>query len=285
MKEWLEHTWQTYKITKQIPYIISIWLPFHIIAIAGVVVSLQQFSWIYLLYFILGWAVFGGLGTAIMLHRYFSHRAIIIRPILKPILYWIACMSGQGSPIWWTALHRGYHHAHSDKEKDIHSPTKGFWHAYMGWMFTVKHDTVNLKYSVDLLRDGTLIWFHKHYNEVVWISVALLSLIDPIFCVWFYIVPALVGLHTDSMVNSLCHTPSAGYRIFETKDLSVNVWYLGLFGWGQGWHNNHHADPRSFDFGRSISKLWYEFDPCLLWVPFISSWSETIKLWNKWRSV
>ena len=82
-------------------------------------------------------------------------------------------------------------------------------------------------------------------------------LIDPMFCIWFYLVPVLIDLHTDSMVNSLCHTPGAGYRPFETKDQSQNVWYLGWFGWGQGWHNNHHAKPYQWIQGEK----WWEFDP------------------------
>jgi stearoyl-CoA desaturase (delta-9 desaturase) len=283
MINWIKHTWQTYKVTGQIPYIISIWLPFHVLLVAGVAMALQSWSWVYPIYFVIGWALFGGLGTAVMLHRYVSHRAIKVREWMKPGLYWIGCLAAQGSPIWWAALHRGYHHAHSDKEKDIHSPLKGFWHAYMGWMFGIKHDSVNLKYGVELLRDKQLIWFHKNYNKVVWGTIVILMLIDPMFCLWFYVIPAMVGLHTDSLVNSVCHTDGAGYRPFETKDRSQNVWYLGYFGWGQGWHNNHHSDPRSYDFGTTVSKKWWEFDPCMLWVPIISPWDETKRLWKNWR--
>lgn len=283
MINWIKHTWHTYKITGQIPYIMSIWLPFHVLLAIGVFLAVQSWSWVYAVYFVIGWAVFGGLGTAVMLHRYVSHRAIKIREWMKPALYWIGCLAAQGSPIWWAALHRGYHHAHSDKEKDIHTPIKGFWHAYMGWMFGIKHDSVNLKYGVELLRDKQLIWFHKNYNKVVWGSILIFALIDPMFCLWFYVIPAMVGLHTDSLVNSVCHTNGAGYRPFDTKDRSQNVWYLGYFGWGQGWHNNHHSDPRSYDFGTTVSKKWWEFDPCMLWVPIVSPWDETKRIWKNWR--
>lgn len=282
MTNWLTSLYQTYKITHQIPYMIAVWVPFHLIAFVGILYSALYWSNIFIIYFITGWAVFGGLGAAIMLHRYFAHSSIKIRPILKYPLYWISCMAGQGSPIWWAALHKGYHHAHSDKEKDIHTPTKGFWHAYMGWMFLIKHDTVNLKYAVDLLRDKSLLWFHKNYNKVIWSSILVLFMIDPMLCIWFYIIPSLFALHTDSCVNSFCHTPSAGYRQFETKDLSVNIKLLGLLGWGQGWHNNHHSNPKSFDFGTTVSKKWYEFDMCMLWAIVIAPWSETVRLWKKW---
>jgi len=284
MINWFIKNWETYKVTNQIPYIFAVWLPFHAGAILGVYWAIESWSWWYILYAVIGWTVFGGVGTAIMLHRYSAHSAIIVRNSLKPMLLWIACMAGQGSPIWWAALHRGYHHAHSDKEKDLHSPTKGFWNAYMGWMFKIHHNSVNLKYAGSLLRDKTMLWFHKHYNVVIWSSICVLWIINPMLCLWFYIIPMLIDLHTDSLVNSLCHSPSHGYRGFDTNDLSCNVWYLGLFGWGQGWHNNHHAKQRSFDFGTSVSGKWYEFDPCLLLVPFIAPMSETIRLWKQRRN-
>lgn len=284
MINWFKENLQSYRITGQLPYIIAVWFPLHVISLAAIIYTAIKGSWGYLAFLPAGWAIFGGLGAAIMLHRYMSHRSIELRSWLRPILIWISCMSGQGSPIWWAALHRGYHHAHSDRDKDIHSPTKGFWHAYMGWMFSIKPDTVSLRHSTDLLRDKQLVWFHRNYNKVVWSSIIVLMAIDPLFCAWFYAIPAIICLHTDSMVNSICHTKGAGYRPFDTKDLSENIWYLGIFGWGQGWHNNHHANPRSYDFGTSISHRRYEFDPCMLWVPIISPWTETKRIFNQWRA-
>lgn len=274
---------KAYQTTGQVPWIFAVWLPFHLIALCGISASFYTPSWTYLWYFLAGWAVFGGLGTAIMLHRVVSHRSLQTRTWMKPILLWISCMAGQGSPIWWAALHRGYHHAHSDREKDIHTPNKGKFNSYMGWFFKIRPDTVNLKHGVDLLRDPMMVWFHKNYNKVVWSSLLILFLIDPMICVWFYVIPSIFGTHTDSLVNTFCHLPYHGYRRFETKDQSRNIWYLGYFGWGQGWHNNHHADPRSYDFGTSVSKKWFEFDPCLLWVPIIAPWTETKNIFRNWR--
>lgn len=284
MMEWIQNNIKTYQTTGQIPYMIAIWAPLHLLSIIGLMLTIAWSSWHYLLLFPIGWAIFGGLGAAITLHRYVSHRSIEVRAWMKPVLLWIGCMSAQGSPIWWAALHRGYHHAHSDREKDIHSPIKGFWHAYMGWMFDVRSDTVSLRHAVDLLKDDMLLWFHRNYNKVVWSSLIILMMIDPFVCFWFYVIPAMVALHTDSMVNSICHSRGAGYRRYDTKDQSENVWYLGIFGWGQGWHNNHHSNPRSFDFGTTVSGSGREFDPCLLWVPIISPWKETKRIFSQWRS-
>lgn len=280
MINWIKDNLQSYNATKTIPYIFAVLIPFHLLAIIGI--SITSFGILELAMLVCGWIVFGGIGTAMMLHKYFAHTSFVIYKFLKIPLYWIACMSGQGSPIWWSAQHRGLHHAHADTEKDIHSPIKGFWYAYMGWMFKVNYKTVNLKYSIDWLRDDTLVWFHKNYNSIILISVLILFLLDPSMTLltWFYIIPALIGLHTDSQVNSFAHSNWIGYRNFDTKDNSRNISYLGWLGWGQGWHNNHHARPKSFDFGTNISKNSYEFDPCLLLLPLVSPISEVIRIWK-----
>jgi stearoyl-CoA desaturase (delta-9 desaturase) len=49
--------------------------------------------------------------------------------------------------------------------------------------------------------------------------------------------------HVTWSVNSICHT--FGKREFATNDRSRNEWIVGLLAFGEGWHNNHHAFPRS----------------------------------------
>ena len=45
-------------------------------------------------------------------------------------------------------------------------------------------------------------------------------------------------------------------RRFQTRDDSTNNWWVALLTFGEGWHNNHHADPRSVRHGIA----WYELD-------------------------
>jgi stearoyl-CoA desaturase (delta-9 desaturase) len=47
-----------------------------------------------------------------------------------------------------------------------------------------------------------------------------------------------------------------GKREFETRDQSHNEWIVGLLAFGEGWHNNHHAFPRSAFHGLH----WWQFD-------------------------
>jgi sn-2 palmitoyl-lipid 9-desaturase len=57
------------------------------------------------------------------------------------------------------------------------------------------------------------------------------------------------------LVNSACHL--WGYRNFETAGSSRNNWIVATLTLGEGWHNNHHADPSRTRHGL---KLW-EVDP------------------------
>src|SRR4029077_5362039 len=60
--------------------------------------------------------------------------------------------------------------------------------------------------------------------------------------------------HITWSVNSVTHL--WGYRNYATPDGSRNNWVVGLVSNGEGWHNNHHADPRCAAHGRR----WWELD-------------------------
>jgi len=50
-------------------------------------------------------------------------------------------------------------------------------------------------------------------------------------------------------VNLFCHLPSLGYSSYAHGDDSRNVWLVAMISLGEGWHNNHHAFPKSAQFG------------------------------------
>jgi fatty-acid desaturase len=74
---------------------------------------------------------------------------------------------------------------------------------------------------------------------------------------WFLwgICVCVVGTyHRTWFVNSASHT--WGYRNFETSDESRNNWWVAILSFGEGWHNNHHADQLSAAHGMR----WFEVD-------------------------
>ncbi len=64
-----------------------------------------------------------------------------------------------------------------------------------------------------------------------------------------------VGLHATWLINSATHM--FGRRRFDTRDDSRNSFIIAQLTFGEGWHNNHHANPVSVRHGLN----WYELDP------------------------
>ena len=60
--------------------------PVHALAWTGLILYhiYFSFSWINILYFLTGWVLIEGVGVAVVLHRYVSHRAFEARKGLKP---------------------------------------------------------------------------------------------------------------------------------------------------------------------------------------------------------
>jgi len=228
----------------------------------------------YLFYTFIMWVLVCGLGIAVGYHRIFSHRTHKIPTWKENIILFFAQFAGQGGSIFWVAMHRGYHHPYSDTLKDFHSPVAySKLNAFIGWQYkiTETNNPVNLKYAVDLLRKSNHLWFHRHSITVLWgIPLLVAILFSWKFALMAFCLVTFIGSLQDNFVNVFGHVKGwFGYRNFETKDQSQNNPFLGYLAWGQGWHNNHHQAPASFDFGKSVSGKWWEWDPCKIFLPFL----------------
>lgn len=227
----------------------------------------------YLLLTFVMWVLISGLGIAVGYHRILSHKTHTLKTWQENIILFFATFAAQGSPIFWVAVHRGYHHPHSDTNRDLHSPVAhGKWHAFIGWLSNTNesNNTVNVKYAIDLLRKPNVVWFHKHYYKLIWAVPAIMLLINWKLAFTMFFLPTALALLQDNLVNVFGHTNGfIGYRNFETNDNSQNNIILGYLGWGQGWHNNHHAFPARYDFGSGTSGKWWEWDPCRIFLPLL----------------
>lgn len=224
----------------------------------GAVAALFFFTWkAFFVAIFLGW-VATSLGIGMGYHRLLTHRGYKTPKWVEYFLTSCATLALEGGPIFWVATHR-IHHQHSDQEGDPHSPRDGKWWAHMGWILVGKsmhHDTSTLaRYVPDLAKDRFHIWITKyHYVPMILLGLALLALGGIPFVLWGIFFRTVVGLHATWLVNSATH--SWGSRRFATRDLSTNSWWVALFTWGEGWHNNHHAHPVSARHGLA----WYEID-------------------------
>jgi fatty-acid desaturase len=255
----------------------SFWLQFVPAVIFGLLTIVLLITGVipvyYLWYTLVMWILVCGLGIAVGYHRVFAHKTHTLPVWKENIILFFAIFAGQGASIFWVALHRGYHHRFSDKEQDLHSPVVyGKYQAFVGWYkkITETTNTVNFKYAVDLLRKPNHVWFHKHSLRILWGVPLVVALFDWKLALCAFWLVTLIGSLQDNLVNVFGHDQGLiGYRNFQTSDNSHNNLILGYLAWGQGWHNNHHHAPASFDFGKEVSGNWWEIDPCRIFLPFL----------------
>lgn len=202
------------------------------------------------------YVLFAGFGIAVGYHKYFSHRSFETYPIIEKMLAIFGLMSMAGSVLFWVCYHRGVHHRHADKPQDLHSPRRGYLKSFLLWHNDIQADTINVASGRDLLKKPFIMWVHHNQNKVYWGIIAFVALISWQVCLGILIPAIVLSHHQDNLINLFGHIRGVGYRNFDTDDDSVNEAVMGYLFWGQGWHNNHHANPSKLDYGEK----WWEFD-------------------------
>jgi len=235
------------------------------------------FSWWGLLFLPIGNYLFCSLGIGAGYHRLLTHRGFQCPKWFEYALAVLGVCSLQDSPIRWALVHR-IHHQHSDHQPDPHTPRAGTFWSHVGWMFLENRELNSVsiydRYVRDLLRDPFYFWMQRGMNWV-WVAIAHATAILAIgLCVgwlmtgtpggtiqvglkwflWGVIYRSIYTWHVSGGVNSFAHI--WGYRNYETRENSRNNWLFALLTNGDGWHNNHHADPRSARHGHQ----WWELD-------------------------
>ncbi len=208
---------------------------------------------------ILHWLT-GGIGICMTYHRLLTHRSFATRPRwLEYVLTIIGTSASEGGAIGWVADHRR-HHAHSDDEHDVHSPSRGFGWAHMLWWMTPDITSIHTpeyyaRWAPDLVKDRVHVVIDRfHFVFPLAMFAALYAIGGMPWLVWGGFVRSILVLHTTWLVNSATHV--WGYRTHATRDTSTNLWWVALLTYGEGWHNNHHAYQTSARHGLR----WWEVD-------------------------
>jgi stearoyl-CoA desaturase (delta-9 desaturase) len=214
-------------------------------------------------------------GITVGYHRLFTHRSFRAPSAVRGALAVMGSMAVEGSVIAWAANHRK-HHAFADREGDPHSPhvghgdgvwgaVRGLVHAHFGWLVTQGQRAARRRFARDLLADRMLRTIDRTF--IVWVGVGLSipfafgwlvgGTIDAALTalLWGGAVRIFVLHHMTYSINSLCHF--FGRRPFATADESRNLAWLAVPTFGESWHNNHHAFPRSAMHGHR----YWQLDP------------------------
>jgi stearoyl-CoA desaturase (delta-9 desaturase) len=251
----------------------AVFLPFLVVATAVPLLWGHLVGWSDVVVFVLMYLI-SGLGVTVGFHRMLTHRAFQTHRLTRYAFAFAGSMSVQGPVIDWVADHRK-HHAHTDVEGDPHSPhvghgdgvmgsLRGLWHAHVGWLWRTHGEARAHKYAKDLVEDRGMRVINRRFPLIVLISLGLPALLGGLLTMSFK--GAFTGLlwggfariflqhHVTWSVNSVCHF--FGKRRFDVEDQSTNVFWLAIPSFGESWHHNHHAFPRSAAHGLR----WWEID-------------------------
>ena len=189
-----------------------------------------------------------GLGISMGYHRLFSHRSFQTSAAFRYTLAILGMMNLQGGPLSWVGFHR-VHHSDADGRTDPHSPRHGFWWSHVVWCVVWDSwDRDVTQAAKDLKEDRVLVWLDNLFPlQVIVLALILYGLGGLPWVIWGISVRIVFAYHATWFVNSACHL--WGYRSFEIADGSRNNPLIALVTWGEGWHNNHHAHPRSARHG------------------------------------
>jgi fatty-acid desaturase len=226
----------------------------------------------------------GGLAASFGYHRMLSHKSFQLPRWLEYLIILIGLPAG--TPIQWAGNHRR-HHATTDLPDDPHSPHHGgFWHAHCGWYIQSKSPIICALYAfagplrtlfdaywrprtnqeyvhlaTDISNDRFYAWLSRPavYQVICILHVVVagsiaVAMMGPPGLLIYWASSVLVYNLGDS-VDSFGHL--YGQRVTDGTSRATNNILLGLFAFGDGWHANHHQNPRRAQHGAN-----YQFDLC-----------------------
>lgn len=229
------------------------------------------FSWGGFAVFLVLYFLTACLGVTFGFHRLLTHRSLKAPRWLERSLATLGTLALQGGPLLWVAHHR-MHHSRSDSQGDPHNSRLGFWHSHMGWMLQRSPEFEDFRYlrkfARDVCADPYLLWLSKPPVQItlqVAVGLALLAVGGWSYAIWGIFVRLVAVYHVTWFVNSASHM--WGYRRYETNDRSRNNWWVALLAFGEGWHNNHHAEPSAVH----VSRSWWELDVTWMFIKLLYS--------------
>lgn len=209
----------------------------------------------YILVSFLWWVFLSSAIISAGYHRYFAHRSFRAHVWYEYIVLLLGPLSGSGSALGWVGVHR-LHHNFSDTEKDPHSPK----HVPFYKVLTSTFKVPNIPRSAvkDLLRNKRVVWFHKNHIGVRGLSFWIFFFsLGWVWTFWLFVMPMVYGYVGYGLLNAYCHK----------KEKVRNLWWVNILTGGEGWHKNHHEEPRNWRIGRK----WYEIDIGAWWIWLIKT--------------
>ena len=198
--------------------------------------------------------------VTIYLHRCQAHRALDLHPIISHFFrFWLWLTTGMMTKAW-AAIHRK-HHSKCETKDDPHSPQVMGLHTVMWYGAELYRKEAKVRETLDRFGKGTPDdWLERNvytpksqYGLYLLFFVNILLLGVPGMIVWAIQI-GWIPFFAAGVINGIGHY--FGYRNFECKDASTNIFPIGLLIGGEELHNNHHT----YSSSAKLSVKPWEFD-------------------------
>lgn len=198
--------------------------------------------------------------VTIYLHRYQSHNALTLHPIVSHFFrFWLWMTTGMVTK-QWVAIHRK-HHVKCETEQDPHSPQIRGIRKVLFQGAELYRAEANNSETLEKYGSGTPDdWVERNlYSRFPYLGISLLlpinvALFGVIGITIFAIQMIWIPFWAAGVINGIGHY--WGYRNFEAPDASRNISPWGILIGGEELHNNHH----SYAASARLSNKWWEFD-------------------------
>lgn len=209
--------------------------------------SMTDILLVFLIYFLTGC-----IGMSVTYHRLLTHKSFKTSKFWEYLGTVFATIGLTGSSLSWTAAHRK-HHIYADRIGDPHSPVilgylRAQWFSMFSQIDIKKSPVISSKFHRAIHK------FYLHINLAYGLLLFLFGGWWALVNLW--LVPACILWNAGSLINTIGHSSKLGYRYYNLSDKSINNPILGIFMWGEGWHNNHHRHQSR----PNIGERWWEID-------------------------
>jgi fatty-acid desaturase len=211
--------------------------------------------------------IFISINEQAFFHRMLTHRSWNAPTWIKVIGLHISTLSLLAPAYIWVAVHR-QHHQYTDTEKDPHSP---LYHSNMKIQFLSSLIPFDIRFAADLIKNKIVVFYTVCYFQIIFVSWAVLIYLiglDKFFTIW--LAGTALAIITANGINTWHHSkiywPGQYRNTQRHSDTSKNDLLTGFLIF-DGWHNNHHANPKSYYYG----KKWWELDICGIYIWLIAT--------------
>ena len=200
-------------------------------------------------------------GHSVGLHRGVIHRSYRTSKLLRGLLAYLFVLTGIGGPVGWIRLHYVRDHYQNAAACPRYFRYDHSWLRDYFWNLHLRFVPRDASVYAIPQRDEEDAWLR--FLERTWAAHVVASGVLLWWCcgpsVALVCVPlrASVSVLGHWLVGFVAHKyGDVRYELDGSSEIGRNLLVLGVLSFGEGFHNNHHANPGSARMGEA----WYELD-------------------------